>query len=110
MSRRSLPIERLPGWPLFLTLSLAAAYVGASPGVFTAEVKAGIWPKPRLRGAKGGLATWDRREIDAISQNNVALTSPAAPPLQPEESEQEFKGRFIGKTAQRGTKASRKAA
>jgi hypothetical protein len=46
---------------------MAARYLGVSEDVFSAEVEAGVWPAPRLRGAKGGLRTWDRRLLDAAA-------------------------------------------
>src|SRR4051794_20502310 len=73
MTARRLPVDRLPHWPRHLTRELAAAYVGVSPNVFDMEVAAGVWPRPTPRGAKGGLPTWDRVELDRRS--DAALPS-----------------------------------
>lgn len=59
MKARRLPPERLPGWPKWLCLELAAAFVGVAPGAFLKEVAAGIWPAPWRRGGHG-VPTWDR--------------------------------------------------
>ncbi len=48
-------------WPRGLNLGQAAAYVGVSPNKFVAELEAGLWPKPEIR---GGRKIWDRQAID----------------------------------------------
>lgn len=73
MSPPRLPIEKLPAWPRFLTLGLAAAYLGVSPTVFMREVKSAIWPQPRLRGDKGEIATWDRELLDIAADRSSGI-------------------------------------
>ena len=53
--------------PRHLRREQAAAYVGVGVDTFDWEVTQGIWPPGRKRGKKGGLLTWDRRVLDAIS-------------------------------------------
>lgn len=67
MTSLRLKPDALPGWPRWLTESLAAAYVGVGQETFRREVAAGIWPQPQARGAKGGLRTWDRLLLDRAS-------------------------------------------
>jgi hypothetical protein len=73
----------LPDWPRFLSLSLAAAYLGVSPSVFLAEVKSGMWPKPCRRGKSGGLLTWDRAALDQAADR----LNGTVPPIAPDEDE-----------------------
>jgi hypothetical protein len=65
--------DQLPGWPRCLSRDEAAAYLGVSPGTFDAEVRAGYWPKPDRRGAKGGRVTWDRLLLDATQDRHSRL-------------------------------------
>ena len=53
--------------PRHLRRAQAAAYVGVGIDTFDWEVSQGIWPPGRQRGKKGGLHTWDRLVLDAIS-------------------------------------------
>ena len=55
-------------WPRGLSWEQAAAYAGVKPGKFSAEVKAGLWPKPEKRGSRSIFdrhlvdEAWDRRQ------------------------------------------------
>ena len=62
--------------PRCLTREQAAAYVGVSVDLFDAEVKAGMWPKGRPRGAKGGKLTWDRKMLDVAEDQRSGLHLP----------------------------------
>lgn len=73
MTSRRLDLSTLPHWPRFLPLAQAAAWAGVSPDVFVQEVKAGIWPPARMRGAKGSLATWDRVLMEAAADKAAGL-------------------------------------
>ncbi len=53
--------------PRHLRREQAAAYVGVSVDTFDWEVASGVWPPGRPRGRKGGLLTWDRLVLDAVS-------------------------------------------
>lgn len=110
MTARRLDPSRMPDWPRHMTRDLAAAYVGVSPSVFDDEVAAGKWPKAQARGAKGGLATWDRVLLDVASDREAGFAGTAMPTLVPPaspEAEQEFRSRLRrAKTPSRGTKAS----
>lgn len=64
MRRRRADLHELPDWPRGLSEELAAAYVGVSVPTFLAEIELGIWPRPKLRGLKGGRKIWDRVAID----------------------------------------------
>jgi hypothetical protein len=69
----------LPGWPRCLGRGQAAAYLGVSIDTFDAEVRAGYWPGPERRGAKGGRLTWDRMLLDAAQDRRSRLqVDPAA--------------------------------
>lgn len=61
-------LARLGITPRCLSLDLAAAYVGLTPGVFLAEVEAGRYPKPSKHGAakseKNQRTVWDMRALD----------------------------------------------
>jgi len=59
--------------PRFLTREDAARYVGVSPGLFDAEVAAGMWPGPLRRGTKAGRLTWDIRALDAAADQRSGL-------------------------------------
>ncbi len=74
-------LASLPGWPRHLTRELAAAYVGVSVSVFDDEVRQGVWPPPRRRGAKGGKHTWDRLLLDRASDALLPPTTGALPPI-----------------------------
>ena len=60
----------LPGWPLWLAREQAAAYVGASPGHFDSEVRAGRWPRgaDRSIGKTGKCIRWWRPALDEASK------------------------------------------
>ncbi len=109
MTARRIPLSDLPGWPLYLSLAQAAAYVGVSPAVFQAEVDAEVWPKPVTRGAKGGLSTWDRLMLEESRSRLSGLTSEIKTVIT-SESEDEWMRRFSGATKKQQTKANRKAA
>jgi hypothetical protein len=53
--------------PLYLTREEAARYVRVSVRLFDAEVRAGKWPAPEMRGAAGSKPTWYRPAIDAAA-------------------------------------------
>lgn len=61
-------LARLGITPRCLSLDLAAAYVGLTPGVFLAEVEAGRYPRPSKHGAakseKNQRTVWDVRALD----------------------------------------------
>lgn len=108
MSRRSLPLERLPHWPRFLTADLAAAYLGASPAVFAAEVKSGIWPTARMRGTGERLATWDRSLLDAAADRHAGLDPQHPGPIAPQViSDAEIRNLIRAKTTKRRPEARR---
>lgn len=98
MSRRSLPVEKLPAWPRFMSELLAAAYLGVSPAIFTHEVRLGIWPPPRRRGLKDGLKTWDRNQLDAVADRDAGLISSQAAAESPAVQDDEIRRRFRAKT------------
>lgn len=108
MTARRLDPSRMPDWPRHMTRELAAAYVGVSPSVFDDEVQAGKWPKAQARGAKGGLATWDRVLLDAASDREAGLSGsgqPAAPFATSAEVEADFRERLrLAKAAGGGPK------
>ena len=87
MSRAAL--TDLPFWPRCLSREEAARYVGVGVDVFDAEVKAGIWPLGRARGARGGRVTWDRLALDAAEDLRSGFTPTAAtqPGPQPADAE-----------------------
>jgi hypothetical protein len=111
MTGRRLNPAEMPDWPRFMVRELAAAYVGVSPNVFDKEVAAGMWPKARLRGAKGGLLTWDRVLLDAAADRDAGLAAGVLPgPVQPV-SDDEIRDRLNrAKAASRGPQARRKDA
>jgi hypothetical protein len=78
VTARRLALTQLPNWPRFLNLNEAAAYVGVSPNVFLIEMKQQVWPAPKQRGTKAGLATWDRALLDAAADRASGL-APAMP-------------------------------
>ncbi|MGN6410960.1 MAG: helix-turn-helix transcriptional regulator [Nitrobacter sp.] len=51
----------LPYWPRGLSRTLAASYVGVSPGTFDKLVKEGYMPRPK---AIYGRRVWDVRAVD----------------------------------------------
>ena len=110
MTARSLKLHDLPGWPLFLTATQAAAYVGVSPEVFQAEVNKGIWPKAVARGTKGGVSTWDRIMLDDARPRLSGLTTPPKEPDLPAETFEKYRGRFGGKTEGGRSKTRHQAA
>lgn len=63
----------LPNWPRWLSRMQAAAFVGVSATLFDAEVKAGLWPGPIRRGARGGRITWDRKALEDASDKLSGL-------------------------------------
>lgn len=77
MTSPRLKPEQLPDWPRRMSLSLAAAYCGVSPNVFTARVRETAYPKPvRI----GGLKVWDRKLLDEALDREVGLAEPSPPP------------------------------
>lgn len=72
----------LPGWPRCLGREQAAAYLGVSTSTFDAEVKAGRWPGPDRRGARGGRVTWDRVLLDATQDRHSRLAQNPADPYE----------------------------
>lgn len=58
----------------FLTRRQAAIYVGVSVSTFDHEVRIGLWPHGRRRGAKGGRLTWDRALLDAAADQQSGLS------------------------------------
>ena len=93
MTAKRLSIHQLPAWPRFLNLNLAAAWAGASPNQFQAEVAQGIWPQPWRRGKQGGLVTWDLKQLEA-ARDAAPLTPTAAPPEIPREDDEKFRERI----------------
>lgn len=79
----------LPGWPRCLGRMQAAAYLGVSVDTFDAEVKAGYWPGPDRRGAKGGRLTWDRALLDATQDRHSRLKVEPGGPVAVEPIEHE---------------------
>ena len=76
MTARRQDLADLPYWPRWMSREQAASYVGVSPNVFDAEVKAGVWPKPQPRGArksKRPRLTWDKRLLDRSSDLRSGL-------------------------------------
>ena len=69
--------------PRFLSREQVAAYLGVSPTVFDAEVRAGIWPPARCRGERAGRLTWDRHLIDAWADRASGLHQVATAPTPP---------------------------
>lgn len=67
MTARRQNLSELPYWPLYLSREEAARYVGVSPNLFDAEVKAGRWPGAQNRGLSGGRLTWYRPALDAAA-------------------------------------------
>lgn len=113
-SRRS-PLAALPAWPRYLTREEAARYTGVSIDVWDDEVRAGFWPAPRLRGAKGGLPTWDRVLLDAAADREAGLTpaeDESRPPAPVSDAvEQDWRGRLThGKAAKQPGETRPKAA
>lgn len=64
MASRKLSPPDMPNWPRFLSLDLAAAYLGVSSNTFKWEVSRGIWPQAIRRGPTSFRMTWDRFAID----------------------------------------------
>ena len=67
---RKIPLSDMPTWPRFLSRDQAAAYVGVSVGMFDAEVKDGVWPKPMRRRSR---VTWDRFALDRRADTQSGL-------------------------------------
>jgi hypothetical protein len=65
MPTRRPALKNRSDWPRFLFLSEVAAYVGVSPAVFLAEVKAKWWPEPTRPAGKTGPAVWDKVLTDS---------------------------------------------
>ena len=59
-------------WPRCLGADQAAAYVGVSRNKFLAEVDAGIWPLPDIR---GGRKVWDRLLLDRAQDERSGLNA-----------------------------------
>ena len=66
--------ERIPygAWPRMLKTEQAAAYVGDGRTKFLAEVEAGVWPEPEVR---GGRKFWDRVLLDQAQDARSGLAS-----------------------------------
>ncbi|CAH2603709.1 protein of unknown function [Rhodovastum atsumiense] len=77
-------LSELPFWPRCLSREEAARYVGVSVAVFEAEVRNGIWPLGRARGAKGGRLTWDRLALDAAEDRRSGLAAEPSVSLAPD--------------------------
>ena len=114
MTARRLDPSRMPDWPRHMTRDLAAAYVGAPRRSVLPddEVQAGKWPKAQARGAKGGLATWDRVLLDAASDREAGLSGsgqPAAPFATSAEVEADFRERLRRAKAEGGRPKTRQS-
>jgi hypothetical protein len=84
----------MPDWPLWMTREIAAAYVGVSPNVFDAEVKAGMWPDGVRRGLTGGRLTWHKEALDDRSRALAGgRPGPRAPQKQPADKFEEERQR-----------------
>ena len=111
MSERLRPaghaMNALPFWPRYLTREQAAAYLGVSADVFDDEVRAGLWPAARRRGAKGGKLTWDKSLLDLKADQEAGLMAPpitgATMPSNADPDEAAWMERINGKAAQRRT-------
>ncbi len=99
MARRP-ELTALPFWPRCLNRAEAARYVGVSVEVFDAEVRAGIWPLGRARGAKGGRLTWDRLALDAAEDQRSGLVAADAPGTGPDLAAVQWEMRLNGATTQ----------
>jgi hypothetical protein len=73
------PLGELPSWPRHLSRVEAARYLGVSDDVFDQEVRAGLWPKPLRRGARGGRGTWDRIALDRAADRASGLEGVSGP-------------------------------
>jgi hypothetical protein len=100
-------MNALPFWPRYLTREQAAAYLGVSVDVFDDEVRAGLWPAARRRGAKGGKLTWDKSLLDLRADQEAGLAArPAMGAVTPPDvdpDEMAWMDRINGKAAQRRT-------
>jgi hypothetical protein len=69
--------------PRGLSLDLAAAYVGLTPGVFLDAIKAGRFPPPQRHGKLGSAkpmrTVWDRDALDQAMDKLSKLEGKAAP-------------------------------
>jgi hypothetical protein len=74
------PLGQLPFWPRYLSREEAARYLGVSVDVFDEEVRAGVWPRGRPRGGRGGRLTWNRSLLDAAADSLDGLASPSTTP------------------------------
>lgn len=96
-------LSRMPAWPRFLGRETAAAYLGVSVDVFDDEVREGIWPPARPRGARGGRLTWDRVLLDAAADRASGLTLPQAGGPHAESAKEDlsalWRARLDGKTS-----------
>jgi hypothetical protein len=99
--------------PRCLSRAEAAAYVGVCVDVFDDEVRAGLWPAGRPRGAKGGKLTWDRKALDAAEdlRSGFAVNPSAANPIRQsaaEALEARLRAKVEAVRAQGGAQAPRK--
>lgn len=98
-------LSSMPAWPRFLGREAAAAYLGVSVDVFDDEVREGVWPAARPRGAKGGRLTWDRVLLDAAADRASGLTLPQAGGPQAEPPKEDlsalWRARLDGKTSRK---------
>jgi hypothetical protein len=92
--------DTMPFWPRFLTRTMAAKYLGVSVDVFDDEVAAGLWPRPRPRGGKGGRLTWDRVLLDRRADEDAGL-SPLTPGQPPSDQADIWAERINGKTTEK---------
>jgi len=60
-----------------LSREQAAAYCGISPTLFDGEVKAKRYPKPIIKGAKGGRKVWDLKQLDAALDAEAGIGEPS---------------------------------
>ena len=90
--------------PRCLTRAQAATYVGVSVDTFDAEVRPGMWPAGRARGAKGGRQTWDRLLLDAAEDRHSGLSSDsAAAPAVVDAESAAWEARLNGSATRNGT-------
>ncbi len=98
--------EPLPFWPRYLTRRQAASYLGVSVDVFDDEVREGLWPAPRRRGAKGGCLTWDRIVLDRVADMAAgfqpATQQTEAPPPNADPGEDLWMRRINGEAKKAG--------
>jgi predicted DNA-binding transcriptional regulator AlpA len=66
----------MPGWPLMLRRELAALYLGMSPSIFDAAVKAGELPRPVP--LVGTVKAWHRVDLEAWAEERRAAADAGA--------------------------------